>query len=102
MGLQSPAGAEPGRAVEDGPTVVFDRTVELDRDAEIDQTIELDRPAGDDTAVEPGATVELDMEAERMDDDVAVGLDREPAQPAAPVEGEEQMGITRPSRRGSS
>jgi type IV pilus assembly protein PilB len=102
FGMDDDQAAEAGPAVEDGPTVVFDRTVELDRDAEIDQTIELDRPAGDDTAVESGATVELDMEAERIDDDVAVGLEREPAQPAAPVEGEEQMGITRPSRRGSS
>ena len=43
------------------------------------------------------------MEAERIgDDDLAVRLEREPAQAAAPVEDEEQMGITGPSRRGSS
>jgi type IV pilus assembly protein PilB len=103
FGMDDDHAAEPGPALEDGPTVVFDRTVEVDRDAEVEPTVELDRSAGYESGVEPGSTVELDIEAERIDDDdAAVGLEREPAQPAGPVEDEEQIGITRPSRRGSS
>jgi type IV pilus assembly protein PilB len=103
FGMDDDQAAEAGPAVEDGPTVTFDRTVEVVRDAELDTAIELDRPAGDDPAVELDATVELDIEAERIDDaDLAVRLERESAQAAAPAEDEEQTGITRPSRRGSS
>ena len=101
LGMNADRAAEDGLTAEAGPTVALDRAVEVDRDAEVEPAVELDRPVEDDQAVELDPNVEFEFE--RTDDaDLLVGLERESAQTVAPVEGGAQMGITRPSRRGSS
>jgi len=105
LGMNADRAAEAGLIAETGPTVALDHSVEVDRDVEVDPAVELDRPGEGDPDLEFGSTVELelDIEAERTDDaDLDARLERERARAAAPVESGEQMGITRPSRRGSS